>query len=885
MRCILACAIAWALSSSGSAAIAQTAHASSAAAETITTQLPRAVRPSHYSIEVTPHAQAMIFDGKLKVEIEVLEATDRIVLQAIDMTFANSILLSAEGPPMPARVSVDAAQQTVTFALNRPLTPGRYTLTTEYSGKIGTQANGLFALDYPTASGPRHALYTQFENSDARRFVPSWDEPNFKASFDLSVNAPVGEMVVSNMPAQTTTDLGNGLQRVVFQTSPKMSTYLLFLGIGDFERITLNTDDGVEVGVVTQQGKAEQARFALEASRDILHDYNEYFGVPYPLPKLDNIAAPGRSQFFSAMENWGAIFTFESGLLLDPATSSISDKQGVFITAAHEIAHQWFGNLVTMRWWDDLWLNEGFATWMEGRTARKLHPEWDTSGVDAAFTSRGAMGGDAYATTHPVVQHVATVEQASQAFDGITYGKGAAVISMLEDYIGEDAWRAGVRSYIGKYAYGNAVTDELWQEMEKAAPDKQFLQVAHDFTLQPGVPLIKASQVCVDGKTVLSLEQGEFTVDRPDKTPLRWRVPVTVRAGDASQVRVLVDGKTRVTLPGCDAPVLVNAGQHGYYRTQYSPAQFKALSTHFERLPVVDQMGVMLDAGALAAVGLQSESDNLDLAMQVPTSAAPEMWQMVAGILGGIDDLLKDNEPRQAAFRTFARARLAPKFEQLGWNNRTGDTSSTRQLRTRLIAILGELGDAEVLAEARRRFAASATDPQALPPDLRRTVLGIVARNADAATWEQLRALAQAEKSSMLRGQYYSLLARAKDKTLAQRALDMALTAEPGAMNAAGMISGVSWEHPDLAFDFAVAHREQVDKLVDSTSLAGYYPGLGSAARDLAMVDKIKAFADTYIAPTSRRDAERVMLGIQTRIKLQAQRLPQIEAWLDKNGY
>ena len=885
MRSILACAIALALSTGSSAVLAQTALLSPAAAETITTQLPRTVRPSHYSIEVTPHAQALTFDGKVKVEIEVLEATNQIVLQAIDMTFANSILLSADGPPMPAKVSVDATQQTATFAFERPLTPGNYTLSTEYTGKMGTQANGLFALDYPTASGSKRALYTQFENSDARRFIPSWDEPNFKATFDLSVNAPTGEMVVSNMPAQTTTDLGNGMQRVVFQTSPKMSTYLLFLGIGDFERLTLNTDNGVEVGVVTQLGKVEQARFAMEASRDILQEYNEYFGVPYPLPKLDNIAAPGRSQFFSAMENWGAIFTFEPSLLLDPATSNISDKQGVFTTAAHEIAHQWFGNLVTMRWWDDLWLNEGFATWMEVRTTRKLHPEWDTNDVEAAFTSRGAMGGDAYVTTHPVVQHVATVEQASQAFDGITYGKGAAVISMLEDYVGAEAWRAGVRSYIGKYAYGNAATDELWQEMEKAAPGKQFLQVAHDFTMQPGVPLIKASQVCMDGKTVLSLEQGEYTLDRPDKTPLRWRVPVTVRAGDDNSVRVLVDGKARVTLPGCDAPVLVNAGQHGYYRTQYSPAQFKALSSHFEHLPVVDQMGVMLDTSALAAVGLQPESDILDLAMQVPTSAAPELWQMVAGTLSGIDDLLKDNEPRQAAFRKFARARLAPKFEQLGWNSRADDTSSTKRLRTSLISMLGELGDAEVLAEARRRFAASATDPQAMPPDLRRTVLGMVARNADAATWDQLHALAQSETSSMLRGQYYGLLARAKNKDLAQRALDMALTTEPGVMNAAGMISSVAWEYPDLAFDFAVAHREQVNKLVDSTSLAGYYPGLGSAARDLTMVDKIKAFADKYIAPTSRRDAERVMVGIQTRIKLQAQRLPQIEAWLDKNGY
>ncbi|WP_374357313.1 M1 family metallopeptidase [Thermomonas sp.] len=871
-----------------SAPAAGDAPVASSATE-VTTQLPRTARPSHYAIEVTPHADRMTFDGKVRIDIDVLAPTSTIVLQAANLTFGTSTLVAKGGKPQAAKVSVDAEQQTATFAFDKPLSPGRYTLSTDYAGKINTQANGLFALDYQTESGKKRALYTQFENSDARRFVPSWDEPNFKATFDLTVNAPSADMVVSNMPETSSKDLGNGMKQVVFKTSPKMSTYLLFLGLGEFERATLQADNGkgapVEIGVIAQKGKVEQARFALEGSRDVLREYNDYFGVPFPLPKLDNIAAPGRSQFFSAMENWGAIFTFESTLLLDPAISNVSDQQRVFTTAAHEIAHQWFGNLVTMAWWDDLWLNEGFATWMEGRTTRKLHPEWDTDHVEAAFTSRGPMGRDAYATTHPVVQHIATVEQASQAFDGITYGKGSAVIGMLEDYVGADAWRAGVRSYISKRAYGNAVTDDLWHEIDKAAPGKQFMDVAHDFTLQPGVPLVKASASCDAGKTVVSLEQGEYTVDRPDKTPLRWRVPVTLRSGDGEPVRVLVDGKASVALPGCDAPLLVNAGQTGYYRTLYAPAQFKALSDRFASLPVVDQAGVMMDAGALAAVGLQPESDSLDLTTKIALDASPALWQMLAGTVGGIDDLFEGDAKRQAAARAYALSRLSPKFQQLGWDNRDGDSATTKQLRSSLIGILSGLGDQQVIAEARRRFNASLTDPKALSPDLRRTVLGIVARNADAATWDQLRALAQGEKSSMIRDQYYGLLAAAKDKALARRALDMALTDEPGATNSAGIISGVSREHPDMAFDFAVAHRAQVDTLVDSTSRARYYPGLGGGAADMAMVAKIKAFAEQHIAATSRRDAETVMSGIETRIKLRQQRRPQVDAWLKKQGY
>ncbi|MFT4178984.1 MAG: M1 family metallopeptidase, partial [Thermomonas sp.] len=505
--------------------------------------------------------------------------------------------------------------------------------------------------------------------------------------------------------------------------------------------------------------------------------------------------------------------------------------------------------------------------------------------VEAAYTSRGSMGQDAYATTHPVVQHVATVEQASQAFDGITYGKGSAVISMLEDYVGETAWRDGVRSYIGKHAYGNAVTDQLWAEIDKAAPGKRFAEVAHDFTLQPGVPLIKASSSCENGKTVVALEQGEYTVDRPDKQPLRWRVPVSVRGAGDTVVRTLVDGNARVELPGCGAPVVVNAGQKGYFRTLYAPEQFKSLSGAFASLPVVDQLGVLMDTSALSAVGLQPEADMLDLAAGVPLSASPDVWQMVAGSVSGLDGLFDGDAKRQAAYRKYALSRLSPKFKTLGWDNREGDSATVKQLRSSLIGILSRLGDADVIAEANRRFNASLQDPKALSPDLRRTVLGIVARNADAATWDKLHALAKAEQSSMIRDQYYALLAAAKDKTLAQKALDMALTDEPGATNSAGMIARVGYEHPHMAFDFAVAHREQVDNLVDSTSRARYYPGLGAGANDEKMIEKIRAFADQYIAPTSRRDAEMAITGIQTGLKLRAQRLPQVDAWLKKQGY
>lgn len=389
----------------------------------VTTQLPRTVRPDHYDLSITPDAAGARFTAQVGIDIDVLQPTASITLNAVDLSFTRVSISAASSNTDSAigTVTIDAPNQTATLTFSRELVPGRYRLEADYSGVIGTQASGLFALDYVNGGTHRRALYTQFENADARRLLPSWDEPAYKASFTLSASVPVGQLAVSNMPVERMTAQPGGRQLVRFARTPVMSTYLLFFGMGDFERGSRNID-GTELGVITQRGALPQAQFALDSSAAVLREYNDYFGVRYPLPKLDNIAAPGRSEFFGAMENWGAIFSFERAILLDPRVATQNDRIRSFAIAAHEIAHQWFGDLVTMQWWDDLWLNEGFASWMESRTTARLHPEWHTA-LRAVGTREHAMERDSFATTHPVVQRVATVEQASQAFDAITYQK------------------------------------------------------------------------------------------------------------------------------------------------------------------------------------------------------------------------------------------------------------------------------------------------------------------------------------------------------------------------------------------------------------------------------------------------------------------------------
>ena len=846
------------------------------------TQLPRNVRPTNYDIEVVPDAEKLTFDGKVRINIDVLEPTRTIVLNAVDMTFANVRLGRANGKDLKPKPSIDAAAQTATFTFDQEVPAGSYLLSMDYTGKINTQANGLFALDYVTETGKQRALFTQFEAPDARRFVPSWDEPNYKATFNLIATVPASQMAISNMPVAQSNDLPGGKRMLRFETSPKMSTYLLFFALGDFERAT-DTVDGTEVGVVATRGKVDQAAGALEASRLVLKEYNDYFGVKYPLPKLDNVAAPGSSQFFSAMENWGAILSFEYILLADPKISTIGNVQGIFSVAAHEIAHQWFGNLVTMSWWDDLWLNEGFATWMAARATEKFHPEWNTR-LNAVGGREGAMSRDAVATTHPVVQRISTVEQLGQAFDAITYQKGGAVIGMLENYVGEDAWREGVRAYMQKHAYGNTVSADLWGAVQQAA-GKPILDIARDFTEQPGVPLITVeSATCTGGKTMLQLSQGEFTKDRPGKTPLRWKVPVVAQVAGGARVDTVVDGgKGTLEVPGCGA-VVVNAGQAGYYRTLYGAQQFAALGKDFAKLDAIDQLGIMNDTWALGMAGLRPASDYLDLAKRVPADADPAIWADIAGSLGSINAYLKGNDTAQQRFQAYARGVLQPVFAKIGWNAKAGDSAPVQLLRTTLIGTLSGLEDAAIIAEARRRFAAGPGDANAMPPALRSLITAIVANKADAATWDAVHAMAKAEKTPLIKDQLYGLLGIAEDKALAQRALALALTDEPGATNSGGMIASVAGEHPDLAFDFAVAHRTEVEKLIDASSQARYYPGIGGGSSDRAMIGKLRAFAEAHIPASARNATETAIANIEYRLQVREQRMPAIIAWLEKHG-
>ena len=843
------------------------------------TQLPRTAVPKHYAIRVTPHAADLKFDGKVKIDFEQVQRSTTITLNAADLAIASAVLRASDGNAIPVSVTSDAKAQTATFTAPMALAPGAYSLDIDYAGVINTQANGLFALDYTNKEGQKaRALYTQFEAPDARRFVPSFDEPDYKATWALAARIPAGQMAVSNMPVMDRKSQGDGTDLVTFQTTPLMSSYLLFFGLGDLARVTADAN-GTEVGIVTTRGSEQYAATALESARVLLPYYNDYFGIDYPLPKLDNVAGPGESQFFSAMENWGAIFSFERILLDNPSVTTEGERQAIFGVNAHEMAHQWFGDLVTMGWWDDLWLNEGFATWMANRATRHFNPDWGAE-FEIVDSREAAMSQDGYVTTHPVVQEVRTVEQANQAFDGITYQKGSAVISMMEAYASPEVWQKGIRAYMQEHQYRNTKTNDLWRAVE-AAGATGLTSIAHQFTLQPGVPMVTAGTAkCVGGATQVTLTQGEYSTDRKPGsfTPLKWTIPVTAQTVGGQPVRVMVDGTAAATVPGC-GPLLLNAGQSGYYRSLYDAANVKALTGAFTSLTPVDQYGALRDNMSLGTIGYQPLGLSLDMLNKVSADAHPVLVGTAAGSWLGMYGTLRGNDAARARLARMITARFSPLLQKIGYLPRAGEPALVATLRPGLIGVLGGVDDPGVKAEAKRLLA----NPNAIPGSLKNLWLRQIMATGDANTWETIHQLAKNSKNATERSNFYRLLARTEDKALLTKTLDLALTSEPGATVSPGMIQAVAGSDPELALDYVLANHDRVMKLVDVSSRGQFIARLGSGSRELATIAKLDAYAKKYLAPTDRTSIDETIAQIRARLDRDPRVKREAAAWVMAN--
>src|SRR5437016_1911774 len=531
-------------------------------------KLPKEVVPTDYSVRIIPDIDKLTFAGTETVKLDVRSRVRQLLLNALELKIEAA---SIDGKELPASaIKIDEKNDLLALALPSELATGEHTLTLRFTGKINEQGQGLFYMRYQEqGSGARKTMLgSQFEATDARRFFPCWDEPVFRARFPLTAVVPENWLGVSNMPIENEKKIAGG-KEVRFAATPRMSSYLNVFVAGELDFIESRSGP-TQLRVITTKGKAEMGRYALEATAQILQYYNDYFGVAYPLPKLDQIAMPGG--FGGAMENWGGITYYESKLLFDPKSSSAETKQDIYEVLAHEMAHQWFGDLVTMAWWDNLWLNEGFASWMGSKCTAHFNPQWEvwlrrefprdpTRRVGIAKELE--MEGDARSTTHPIQQRIANEAEASSAFDDITYRKGQAFLLMLESFLGEDVFRDGIRRYVAAHKYSNSTTADLWNALRQAS-DKPVGEIAAGWTEQPGFPVVKVKR---DGETV-SLTQERFTIHFPNAPALQWKIPLTyLLIGDAkAQSRLMTEKIDELRNIPVDRVLKLNAEDARNYR-------------------------------------------------------------------------------------------------------------------------------------------------------------------------------------------------------------------------------------------------------------------------------------------------------------------------------
>lgn len=825
--------------------------------------------PSRYEISITPNADAGTFAGEARIVVRTSEPQASITMNALDLSVRRATIDGAG-----VGFDTDADAQTLTLTPRHALRPGRHVIRVLYDGKIYDQAYGLFRVSYQADGATKRALATQFEPGDARRLAPMWDQPNRRAVFSLTVTAPADQLVVSNMPAARSVRLANGLQRVTFADTPSMASYLLFLAVGDFERVTTNVD-GVELGVVVRRGEGHRAQEALRAGEQSLRYYTEYFGIRYPLPKLDMVGVPGAGGF-GAMENWGAILYFDQYLLVDSA-SSVAERQDVFGIVAHEIAHQWFGDLVTMNWWDDLWLNEGFASWMAAKATEAVHPEWRPWLSQMSNGTATAMALDAREGTHPIVQQVDTIEEANLAFDSITYEKGLAVLRMIEAYVGEEDFRRGVRDYLNAHLYGNARTEDLWRAVQ-AASGQPILDIARGFTGQPGFPVLEVNGgACISGAAPIAVTQRRFAMDDISRTNELWAIPVVSRRLQGETMHVVLPAQTasEIHLAGC-GPYLVNAGQSGLFRVHYDRANLDQLAGRFRELDPADQLGLLLDYWAFGRSGDAPFTDYLDLASRIGPDADPLIVTDTAGSMLAFATYAK-GRPSEAMVREFGRRTLRPFFDRLAWEERPGETANDGLARAQLITALGELGDDAIIAESRRRV--RSPDPNALPAGIRGAVISVYAANASVADYEDMLARARGAADFVEQRRLWNRLAGAKDPALARRTLDMTLGDEIPVQLRPQVIANVAGEHPRMAWDFIVAHRAAVEAMLDPLQRLEYASGIATASSDPAIADALVDYARNF-PDGAQRSVASAAATIRLRAQTIAQRMPAVEAWI-----
>jgi aminopeptidase N len=844
-------------------------------------RLPETATPENYKLTFTPDLEKATFEGEETIAIKVLKPTSEITLNAADIDF-HDVSITSGGATQKAKVTAEKDKEMVVLSVDKPLAAGPANIHITYSGILNSEMRGFYLGK--DDQGRKYAA-TQFEATDARRAYPSFDEPDYKATFDITAVADKDMVAISN--SKETSDTSNGDKHTVrFATTPRMSSYLAALVVGKFEYIE-GSADGIPIRVWGTPGKKDMGKFALESAEHILSYYDKYFGIKYPYGKLDLIGLPDFSA--GAMENTGCITFREVILLIDEQHGSVGLKKTIASVIAHEMAHQWFGDLVTMKWWDDIWLNEGFATWMSSKPVEAWKPEWHFD-LDDVSDASGTMNVDSLANTRPIHQAAETPAQIQELFDGIAYGKAAAVLHMLEAYLGEDTFRAGVNAYLKQHQYGNATADDFWDAQAKTSK-KPVDQIMPTFVKQAGVPIINLKSQCAGNSTSVTLDQQRYFSDRTKFEAANdqlWQIPICLKgAGEGSKKCELLTKKEQTfTIPGCSTWALGNAGATGYYRVGYQPDAVRALAADAEnKLTPGERIALQSDVWASVRIGREPVGDYLALAQGLQADRTRAVLNDLIARLDYIGMYLVNDSDRDT-YRAWLRGYLAPFKNEMGWESKSGDSDEMKEMRAGLLNALGnDARDPEALAAARQIADKALDDPASVDRQLAGSAFRVAALNGDAAFYDRLAAGLKNPKSPE---EYYMrlfTLAEFSDPKLLQRTLDYAVSPDVRSQDALGLITSVLGNPAGekVAWDFIQSHWDAVQK-AGGPFASAQVVGATSVFCSSNMRDQVTDFFAAHKVEAAERTYKQSIERINNCVDLKTQQEPQLASWLGQHG-
>ncbi|MEK6933203.1 MAG: M1 family metallopeptidase [Nanoarchaeota archaeon] len=738
--------------------------------------LSKEVTPIKYFIELTPSSNNSSFTGNEKIELNLLKETNEIRLNIkevkVDEAFLNSSKVS--------KIKYDEKLQIVILKFDDKF-KGNCSLSLKFSGKIKEDMRGIYKSNYVLNNNEKKSMIsTQFEPNDARACFPCFDEPSLKAKFNLTLITPRNLDAISNMPIKSESIINNS-KKIIFNESPIMSTYLLAFAVGNFEHIESKTKNNILVRVITTSGKRSQGKFALDIAVKCLEYYEDYFNIPYPLPKLDLMAVP---EFESgAMENWGLITYREAQLLFDEQDSSAGVKEAVALTVSHEIAHQWFGNLVTMKWWNDLWLNEGFASWIEYKAVDSIFPEWDLWTKFFSDEVASGLSLDSLNSSHPIEAKVINPDEISEIFDSISYNKGAAIIRMLEQYLSEKSFREGLRFYLNKFKYGNATTEDLWMSLQKIS-GKQVKNLMDSWTKQTGYPIIKASIK----NNKLELEQERFLFLKNKNENTLWKIPLLVSYNNKNEYYDMDNKKLSLNINS--NLIKINSSQVGFYRVNYSNDLFNNLLKVIKKLPKLDKINIENNVFTLCRANYNHISNYLELLKDYKDETDVTLWEDITINLSRAQFLFAHHNFSKQ-FDDYVLEIYDKILKKLGWDPKKTDTHNDILLRSQVLAMTGLSNHKDIIKEANKRFNNYLKTKQ-LNPNIRGIVYSLSAFSGDSGTYNKLLKL---YRESNLQEEKYRLLASLtvfKQKELISKTLKFSLSDEVKVQDKLYAIAAVS---------------------------------------------------------------------------------------------